>query len=133
MPRPSVWFIRFSLVYLALGFTFGALMLANKGVAFGPNPSALLPAHIEFLLMGWLVQLALGVAYWILPRFTSGLPRGNQAMAWSVLTGLNAGIMLAALGGIGHNAGLVLPGRILEAVSVMAFLLVVWRRVRPSG
>jgi hypothetical protein len=133
MPRPAVWFIRLSLVYLALGFTFGALILANKGVAFSPNPSAILPAHIEILLMGWLVQLALGVAYWILPRFTRGLPRGNKVMAWLVLIGLNAGIILAAIGGVVINAGLVVPGRILEAVCVMAFLLVAWRRVRPSG
>jgi hypothetical protein len=28
----SRWFIRASLVYLALGFTFGGLMLFNKGV-----------------------------------------------------------------------------------------------------
>jgi hypothetical protein len=133
MPRPSVWFIRFSLVYLALGFTVGALMLANEGVPFNTNLSALLPGHIEILLMGWLVQLALGVAYWILPRFTRGLPRGNQAMAWSVLAGLNTGIMLAALGGIVNNAGVALAGRLLEAASVIAFLLVAWRRVRPSG
>ena len=32
MPRLSVWFIRLSLIYLALGFTFGGLLLLNKGL-----------------------------------------------------------------------------------------------------
>jgi hypothetical protein len=30
MPRLSVWFVRAALVYLALGFTCGALLLAHK-------------------------------------------------------------------------------------------------------
>ena len=47
MPRPSVWLIRSALVYLATGFTFGALMLSNKGLRVDPMLWRLLPAHIE--------------------------------------------------------------------------------------
>ena len=49
MPRLSRWFIRCALIYLALGFTFGALMLFNKGVPFYPALWRLLPTHVEFL------------------------------------------------------------------------------------
>ena len=36
MPRLSVYFVRASLIYLVLGFTFGGLLLANKGVMISP-------------------------------------------------------------------------------------------------
>ena len=63
MPRLSVWTIRAALVALGIGFLFGALMLANKGVPFDPSLWRLLPAHIELVLLGWTMQLALGVAF----------------------------------------------------------------------
>lgn len=132
MPRWSVGFIRFSLAYVVLGFSFGALMLANKAVAFVPGLDRLIPAHSEILLMGWLVQLALGVAYWILPRFTNGSPRGNPAAAWSSFFSLNAGILLAALGELAGPAWLVLLGRLFEAASILVFLRVVWGRIRDT-
>ncbi len=56
MPRLSQWIIRTAFIYLLLGFTFGALLLAHKGVPLHPALWSWLPAHIEFLLMGWIVQ-----------------------------------------------------------------------------
>jgi hypothetical protein len=132
MPRLSGWFLRASLVYLAIGFTFGALMLANEGLAFGPHLDQLLPIHMEFLLTGWMLQLALGVAYWILPRNVNGLPRGNETLAWLSMIFINAGILLAVMSMIFNVAWFMLLGRTFEAVSVLAFLLMAWRRVRSS-
>ena len=57
MPRLSVWALRGALLSLLTGFTLGALMLANKGQPFWPQAWSLLPAHIEFLLVGWMAQL----------------------------------------------------------------------------
>ena len=88
MPRLSRWFIRAALLYLTLGFTFGGLMLFNKGVPLSVWLWRLLPAHVEFLLLGWTVQLATGVGFWILPRF--GSLRGNERIAWVSFVLLNA-------------------------------------------
>jgi hypothetical protein len=52
MPRLSIYFIRASLIYLPLGFTFGALLLAKKGLMLSPEIWVLLPIHIEFDLVG---------------------------------------------------------------------------------
>lgn len=133
MPRLSVWFIRASLVYLAVGFTFGALMLANKGLAFNLHLDHLLPVHMEFLLVGWMMQLALGVAYWILPRYVKDLPRGNETMAWLSLIFLNTGILMMTMNTVFNVTWFMLIGRVFEAVSALTFLLVAWRRVRPSS
>ncbi len=85
MPRLSAWFVRASLLYLLVGFAFGALMLAQVGVSYDPGIVVLLPVHMEFLLVGWLVQLAMGVAFWIFPRWGLTLPnaRGNQSLIWA--------------------------------------------------
>ena len=49
MPRLSRLAIRAALLYLLLGFTFGGLMLLNKGIPLAPWAWRLLPAHVEFL------------------------------------------------------------------------------------
>ena len=59
MPRLSVLFVRTALLYLAMGFTLGALLLMGKGIpAWQPGVWRLLPAHYECLLLGWTLQFA---------------------------------------------------------------------------
>lgn len=131
MPRLSVWFVRCSFIYLFLGFTLGGFILANKGFSFAPWVWNLLPAHMEFLLLGWMVQLTMGVAFWILPRFRSGPPRGNIDLVWSVFVILNTGIVMVAVQPFFSIAWLIQTGRILETSSVLLFVLASWQRVKP--
>jgi hypothetical protein len=133
MPRLSIWTIRASLIYLALGFTLGGLMLFHKGVAIAPWVWLWLPAHIEFLLVGWTIQLVLGVAFWILPRFSRLPRRGNETFAWLAVIFLNAGILVTGLGPIIFpQAWLVWFGRFSQIVGATFFALHVWPRVRPT-
>jgi hypothetical protein len=133
MPRLSVYFVRASLIYLAVGFTFGALLLANKGVLISPLIWELLPLHIEFLLVGFLVQLALGVAFWILPRFSQGPLRGDERWSWITFATLNIGVCLAAVQGWFGPTWLIFFGRSLEMLGLVTFVIGNWRRVKPSG
>jgi hypothetical protein len=128
MPRLSGWALRSSLVYLLIGFTFGALMLANKGQPFAPWIWSLLPAHVEFLLVGWMVQLAAGVAFWILPRFPGG-SRGNESLVAASILLLNLGVLLVALQG--WVPWLFPLGRCCETLSGLLFALHAWGRIRP--
>ena len=134
MPRLSCWFVRASLVYLLLGFTSGGLMLAYKAMPLHPLLWRLLPAHIEFLLIGWTVQLAMGVAFWILPRFAGGPSRGNVAAAWWAFFLLNAGVLLSGLGSVlGIPEAVRFSGRTAEVGAAVAFAVHAWSRVRrPS-
>ncbi|HRA68121.1 MAG TPA: hypothetical protein PL187_19000 [Caldilinea sp.] len=130
MPRLSAWFVRAALSYLTLGFTFGALMLANKGIPLHPLLWRLLPAHIEFLLFGWTVQLAFGVAFWILPRWQT--QRGDLRPAWAAFILLNGGIWLVVLGGWSNGpAWWLAAGRLLEVAAMAAFAVHAWPRVKP--
>lgn len=134
MPRVSVWFVRAALVHLALGFTAGAVLLAGKGVPLVPGIAPRLrPAHMEFLLVGWTIQLVMGVAIWIFPRFRlSELAYGRMWAAWLAFVLLNAGVWLVALSGW-LAPGAALGGRLLEIAAAAAFVANLWGRVRPFG
>lgn len=131
MPRLSVWFVRASLIYLLFGFTFGALILAQKGISYYPPVWNLFSIHMEFLLVGWFAQLAMGVAFWILPRFSSGPPRGNARLLWISFVLINLGILFSALY-LWFPAAVII-GRAAEAGAGIVFAIGLWRRVKPHG
>ena len=133
MPRLSVWFIRAALIYLAGGFTFGMLLLFHKGVPLNPWMWRLLPLHIECVLIGWTVQLAMGVAFWILPRFgLSG--RGNETPVWLAYGLINVGVLAVGLEGtLAAPPEITLAGRATELLSVVLFAVHAWPRVKRLG
>lgn len=130
MPRLSVWFVRASFLYLALGLFFGALLLAEKGIQFYAPIWYLFPLHMELLLVGWLLQLAMGVAFWIIPRF-SGSSRGPVGLIWLSFALINAGIFLTALQ-YWLPASLLI-GRAAEVAAGILFVVGSWKRIKPSG
>jgi hypothetical protein len=132
MPRLSCWFIRVALLYLAAGITMGSLILFHKGIPFYPFIWRLLPLHVEFLLFGWTVQLVMGVAFWIFPRFWRS--RGHERPAWLAFGLINLGVWLAGAGPVlGAPAWLILIGRLAEAAAAAAFAWHAWPRVKPPG
>ncbi|HZH40932.1 MAG TPA: hypothetical protein VFD85_07965 [Gemmatimonadales bacterium] len=126
MPRVSMWLVRAALVYLLLGFTLGAVMLAGKALGHSAWIAGWIPIHVELVLVGWMLQLAMGVALWILPRFGAFGPARQAAWAWAAGGLLNAGVALVV-------TGAPFPGRVLELGAALAFGLSVWTRVRASG
>jgi hypothetical protein len=130
--------VRTALVYLAVGFTIGASILWQKGLGSLPGAWRLLGAHIELVLVGWMLQLALGVAWWILPRLrVDGRPtRGRESRVWLSYGLLNAGIwavVVAPWFGPAVQPALMAVGRVAEALAVVVFATQAWPRVRAAG
>lgn len=132
MPRLSVWFIRTSLIYLLTGFSLGAWLLADNGLNFTSSAWGLLPSHIEFLMLGWIIQLALGTAYWILPRHSKGPARGSFSLGWASFGLINLGVLLSASTGL-LTAGFQAAGRTLEVLGAVVFVVLLWPRVKAYG
>lgn len=130
MPRISVWMIRAALLHLGVGFTLGALLLWNKGAPFEPTIWRWLLPHVELLLFGWMLQLAMGVAAWILPRFSQEPRYGNLKLAWLAFLLLNAGLVLIVLGYV-YEPDMLLPGHILLLAAAVSYVGFIWRRVKP--
>ena len=132
MPKLSCWFIKAALLHLAVGVTFGGLILAHKGLPLHPLLWRLLPLHIEFLLFGWFAQLALGVGFWIFPRFWRS--RGDERPAWAAFGLLNGGVLLAGLAPLlSLPVWAIFAGRLAEAGAAVAFALLAWPRIKPPG
>jgi len=130
MPELSLWFIRAALIHFSLGITAGTLILCNKGFVVDYRLWGLMPAHIESLLAGWLINLVMGVAYWMLPRFQYGPLRGNEKIMWLVFVLLNSGIALTVLGKtFFEGSNLPALGRFMEFLSVPLFASQMWRRL----
>jgi hypothetical protein len=86
---------------------------------------------MEFLLLGWMAQLAMGAAFWILPRFGSGARRGNELLICIAFVALNLGIWMAALQPDHMQGWISFTGRILEALGIFLFVFGSWQRVKP--
>lgn len=135
MPRLSQIMLRTALVWIAVGYTLGALVLYNKGVPFWPWLWLLRSAHVHLLLVGWLVQFAAGMAFWILPRLDPHGSRGNERLVWASYILLNSGVILAALHDPLHAAAPALTSVMIAAAGVcymlaaLTFALHAWRRI----
>ena len=134
MPLLTRLLIRSALIHLALGFTFGGLMLFNKGVLIAPWLWRLLPLHVELLLFGWTVQIMMGVGFWIMPKFAGGRSRGRVWAAWAAFILLNAGVWLAGSAPLLDLPPVVaLAGRLCEAGAAGLFVFHAWARIKPMS
>jgi hypothetical protein len=152
MPATSRVYVRASLLYLGLGAALGALLLVNRWLALGAWVYPLKASHLQFVISGWLIQLILGVAWWLFPPLKLGqrpdgtplrrgqAQRGNESLFWATFALLNAGILLRALA-IPLQAWTLLSW--LEVASGVSgffllaaaatFVLNMWARVRALG
>lgn len=131
MPALSVWFIRFSLVYLVVGASLGTMMLLVKAGAAAPRwLFAGWGVHSEVVLMGWMVQLTMGVGYWILPKFPRQPVRGPRWPAVTALVLLNIGVLGSGLASALAWRDLMMAARVFELLAVMSFGLSAWPRVK---
>lgn len=137
MPTASRWLVRAALLWLGIGFTLAGLMLANKGLPLSGWWWTWRLAHVQMLLIGWMVQFAAGIAYWILPRLGGG-SRGREGLAWLTWVALNGGVLLAALrdplvGVVDATVTAMLSAAaaLLYLVAIATFLALVWPRVIP--
>jgi heme/copper-type cytochrome/quinol oxidase subunit 1 len=132
MPRISVFMIRSALIQLALGGTLGALMFLHKGTNALPFAFRFYTAHVEMMLFGWTLQLALGVAAWILPRFSQAPKYGRLGLAWAAWAMLNSGVLCVSAQSFGIDfEALTVLGRGLELAAVGLFIVFIWGRVKP--
>jgi hypothetical protein len=129
----SSWAIRLALVHLFAAFLTGGWLLAARGLPSLPHPDWLLAVHLELALLGWTLQLAMGVGYYILPKFKDGPPRGPVAPAVAAVVAFNLGVAAIVLAAVTGSASLQLAGRIGELAAAGLFATNAWPRVKAFG
>lgn len=133
MAALSSWAIRLALVQLLAAFLAGGWLLAARGIPSLPRPDWLLPVHFELALLGWTLQLAMGVAYYILPKFKTGPPRGPLAPAVAAVVVFNVGVLGVIAAALTGQAEVLLAGRAGELAGVALFASNAWPRVKAFG
>lgn len=133
MPKLSVWMVRSALIYMGIGFLFGAMLLAHKGIPLFTWTWRLIFLHVEMLIFGWTMQLVMGVAYFILPRFSQrGDKRyGAEHLGWWSYYLLNSGIILTVFAHWYVAEIFILIGRLLVLLAIGLFVAMIWERVKP--
>jgi len=142
MPPIARTFVKAAFLYFLAAFLLGALMMLDRWLDFSRWLGALTMSQLHLLVVGWITQLAIGVAYWMFPRFLKEQdprPRGSDALAWFVLASLNAGLLLRfaiepfyLMDAKPWLAALMALAGVLQALSACAFGWIIWGRIRPS-
>ena len=128
MPKLSVWTIRLALLHFMAGWSVGAALLASRGGLALPAFSWL-TLHQFTLLFGWIMQLAFGVAYWMLPTF--GRERRRRGFAIGAVVLVNASVVAAALGPVWDGAPIGAFGGL--ALGALSFAWHAWPRIKEFG
>jgi cbb3-type cytochrome oxidase subunit 1 len=141
MPPLVRLFVRTSFLYFLGAFVLGALMALDGWLGLARWLRAVYLSQLHLLVVGWITQLALGVAYWMFPRFRkeqNSDPRGSDKLTWAVFVLLNAGLLLRFLfepfylmGPAPWLAATVALSGVLQALAALGFGLLIWGRVRP--
>ena len=101
--------------------------------------TAMLYFLVSFGLSGVLL-MALGVCYWIFPRFGGGASHGNTTLAWFSYVMLNValGLVICHLpiqvlyGSMAANLAFAGAG-VLQSLAALPFVLHIWPRIRASA
>lgn len=134
--------VRLSLLWLLAGFIVGGLMLVDREIPGNWRLWAQ-PTHGHMLFVGWFLQFALGIAYWLLPRKRSPeRPVGyNLRTAQFAVAALNLGLLCRVIAeplersGHAGNGTLTLLGvsAALQIGAAMVFVTQIWPRVAPRS
>jgi predicted anti-sigma-YlaC factor YlaD len=141
MPPIARTFVKAAFVYFIAAFLLGALMMLDRWLNVSRWLKTVYLSQLHLLVVGWITQLAIGVAYWIFPRLRkeqSPDPRGSDRLAWIVIITLNVGLLMRFLfepfyfmGAEPWLAALVALSGVLQAVAAVGFGLLIWARIRP--
>lgn len=140
MPPLARTFVKVAFVYFIVAFLLGALVMLERWLGFSRWLRTVYLGQVHLLMVGWITQLAIGVAYWMFPRFLkqqNPQPRGSDSLAWFVLIALNVGLVLRLviepfylMGGRPWLATVMVLSGVLQALAAVGFGLLIWGRVR---
>lgn len=130
MPTITRTFIKAAMLYFALGLLTSFLVSARKLLNLPLFLDGMMPTYLHMLVVGWITQLIIGVAYWMFPKFSKEAPRGDERVGWAIFILLNVGLILRIIGEP-FNIGWMLPiSAVLQLFAIWLFIIVVWPRVK---
>jgi hypothetical protein len=135
MPVIVRWYLRTALVMFVLALVVGVVQ--NLSGMFPSLSPSLTPVYFHLLMVGWVTQFILGVAIWMLPKYSQEKPRGIETLSWATYIFLNTGLLVRAFGepfnelSPGTTWGwLLVFSAFLQWLAGLLFVINTWRRVK---
>ena len=141
MPFVPRLFVKAGIVYLALTFILGAVLLALEAVG-RPAPFILGIEHGHMGFVGWLVNTVIGVALWLLPLNRKAFPQNQgrypERLARISFVMLNVGLPLRLVVEPIHSSApttatraLLFVSALLQVAAILCVGWIAWNRVFP--
>lgn len=137
MPTLTRWFVKTAMLYFLASFLIGGGSLVVLTWKHQPLFAVLQPVYWHLLIVGWLMQLIFGVAYWMFPAFSRDQPHGSETAGWATYGALNLGLLLRVIFEPwhalqpAHGLGwLLVPAALLQVGAGWLFVWNTWGRIR---
>ena len=134
MPAEARWFIKTSLVCLALASIGGTLFFGWGAVREGPPPTWLRNLHVHLATVGWLINMVFGVALWMFPMPKGAMrefrPRYPRGLAIACFLAINLGLALRFVAEPWGRPTLGLASGVLQTGGIVLGAALLWPRIR---
>jgi cbb3-type cytochrome oxidase subunit 1 len=137
MPLLARWYIKTGLAHFAVALLIGLVLAVQPLLHLSSSLAVLRPVFLHLLIVGWITQLIIGVAYWMFPKQSREHPRGSIKVGWLVFALLNLGLILRGIGeplfalNPDPSTGLLLAmSAVMQVVAGWLFIANTWTRVK---
>lgn len=133
-------YIKTAIAFLAVGLAIGVWMLVRREL-YGIYATAFeSSAHTHALLVGFVMEMILGVALWLFPRPEKGNVRYSPGVAEAAYWFITVGTAARVAGELAHPTtasitvrwGIVLGG-LAQTTGLLLFFYTMWPRIRAVG
>lgn len=135
MPLIVRWYLRTALMMFLLALLVGFLQTLSGVFSF--STSGLVPVFFHLLMVGWVTQFILGIALWMLPKYSMEKPRANENLSWAAYILLNAGLLFRVISEPFHTISpeaiwgwLLVTSALLQWLAGCFYVFNAWRRVK---
>lgn len=142
MDRLSSIMARAAFAWLLAGAVAGSAMMVDEELP-GSWRVWLGPTHGHMFFVGWFVQFAVGIGYWLLPRKrTAARPLGyDERLALAAVALLDLGLLLRVAAEpaqrSGHDGAWITPtlgaSALCQVAAFAIFVVQLWPRVAPRA
>jgi hypothetical protein len=144
MPIEARWFVKAGLIYFVLTVAIGGALLIFEAVDVSV-PYVIVIEHVHLGTVGWLMNMVIGIALWMLPlnreRFPETMGRYPRRAIPLCFVLVNGGLLLRLLiepwyqlGGKPITAAMLLIiAAIAQVMGVCLFAAIAWQRVRAPN
>jgi hypothetical protein len=137
VPLESRLFVKTSLLALAIAFTWGALIAFLEGAGRAIPPWWPIE-HAHLALVGWLVNVVVGIALWMLPlnrdRYPTTKGRYPKQLPFLVYGLLNGGLLARIISEPNLPNALAAwtlqASAVCQVIAIGLFVFVAWTRTR---